>query len=76
MFTLDETLDVTGLSCTLPLLIAKQALNRLGSGAVLKVDCTDAGSVRDFQVFAKQSGHSLIEQQEQDGHYIHWLKKA
>jgi TusA-related sulfurtransferase len=48
----------------------------LGSGAVLKVDCTDAGSVRDFQVFAKQSGHSLIEQQEQDGHYIHWLKKA
>ena len=60
----------------LPLLKAKQALNRLGSGAVLKVDCTDAGSVRDFQVFAKQSGHSLIEQQEQDGHYIHWLKKA
>jgi len=76
MFNLDETLDVTGLSCPLPLLKAKQALNRLGSGAVLKVDCTDAGSVRDFQVFAKQSGHSLIEQQEQDGHYIHWLKKA
>jgi TusA-related sulfurtransferase len=76
MLTLDETLDVTGLSCPLPLLKAKQALNRLTSGAVLKVDCTDAGSVRDFQVFAKQSGHSLIEQQEQDGHYIHWLKKA
>ena len=76
MFNLDETLDVTGLSCPLPLLKAKQALNRLDSGAVLKVDCTDAGSVRDFQVFAKQSGHSLIEQQEQDGHYIHWLKKA
>jgi TusA-related sulfurtransferase len=76
MLTIDEILDVTGLSCPLPLLKAKQALNRLAPGAILKVDCTDAGSVRDFQVFAKQSGHSLIEQQEQSGHYIHWLKKA
>ena len=72
----DECLDVTGLSCPLPLLKAKQALNKLTSGKVLKVDCTDAGSVRDFQVFAKQSGHILLEQQEQAGQYLHWIKKT
>jgi TusA-related sulfurtransferase len=29
--------------------------------SLLKVLATDPGSVRDFEVFAKQSGHALLE---------------
>ena len=73
---IEQKLDTCGLTCPLPLLKAKQALNRLGSGLVLEVVCTDPGSVRDFEVFAKQSGNELLRQEESDGQYTHWLKKA
>lgn len=73
---IDYKLDACGLSCPLPLLKAKQALNRLDAGLVLEVVCTDPGSVRDFEVFAKQSGNELLKQVEDDGQYTHWLKKA
>ena len=73
---IDEKLDARGLTCPLPLLKAKQALNRLDSGRVLEVICTDAGSVRDFEVFAQQSGNELLRQESSDGEYTHWLKKA
>lgn len=72
----DEILDARGLTCPLPLLKAKQALNKLDSGTVLEVICTDAGSVRDFEVFAKQSGNELLKQQDEGGEYTHWLRKA
>ncbi len=71
-----KTLDACGLNCPLPLLKAKQALNGLDSGLVLEVVCTDPGSMRDFEVFAKQSGHALLKQAEADGQYTHWLKKS
>lgn len=45
----------------MPLLKAKQALNGLAVGGRLRVVATDPGSVRDFQVFAEQSGHLLLE---------------
>ena len=72
----DDHLDVCGLSCPLPLLKAKQALNRLESGQVLSVVCTDPGSVRDFQVFSDQSGHQLLVSKEDAGNYYYELKKT
>ncbi len=54
-------LDVKGMRCPMPLLKAKQALNRMASGEELCVLATDPGSVRDFEVFARQSGHELLE---------------
>ena len=41
----------------------------------LRVRATDQGSVRDFQVFAQQSGHQLLESTEADGVYTHILEK-
>lgn len=52
-------LDACGLQCPLPLLKAKQALNRMNAGEVLLVRATDPGSERDFQVFCRQAGHAL-----------------
>lgn len=72
----DQKVDACGLTCPLPLLKAKQTLNKMDSGLVLEVICTDPGSVRDFQVFAKQSGNELLRQEEESGQYTHWLRKA
>jgi TusA-related sulfurtransferase len=45
------------------------------TGQLLKVVSTDAGSTRDFQAFAKQTGNELIEQQSAGGDFIHVLKR-
>lgn len=44
-------------------------------GQQLRVISTDQGSWRDFQVFAAQSGHLLVERLQQDGKYIYLLQK-
>lgn len=71
-----KEVDARGLSCPLPLLKAKQALNQMQSGESLKVLATDVGSVRDFQTFAELSGNSLLESSEEDGCYTYILQKA
>ena len=68
-------LDARGLDCPMPLLKAKRALNAMNGGERLRVLATDKGSVRDFEVFSKQSGHPLISSEEQDGVFIHVIEK-
>jgi tRNA 2-thiouridine synthesizing protein A len=69
-------LDARGLDCPMPLLQAKRALNAMRVGQRLQVLATDQGSVRDFRVFAEQSGHVLLASDESDGVYRHLLQKS
>ena len=71
----DKEIDTSGLNCPLPILKAKKALAEMTSGQLLKVVSTDAGSTRDFQAFAKQTGNELIEQQTAGSDFIHVLKR-
>jgi tRNA 2-thiouridine synthesizing protein A len=66
---------VQGLNCPMPLLKAKKALNELEPEGLLKVLATDPGSVRDFAVFSKQSGHALLESRQEGGVFIYLLRK-
>jgi tRNA 2-thiouridine synthesizing protein A len=69
-------LDTKGLLCPMPLLKAKRALNGMTRGQRLRVLATDQGSVRDFRVFAEQSGHLLLSCDEDQGVYVHVLEKS
>ena len=70
-----RVLDVKGLNCPMPLLKAKKTLNEMGPQELLRVYATDPGSVRDFQVFAQQSGNALLESAQEDGVYSYLLQK-
>ena len=70
-----KELDARGLNCPLPILKAKKALADMTSGQTLRVIATDAGSVRDFQAFAKQTGNELVEQQTEGADFITVLKR-
>ena len=72
---IDKEIDTRGLNCPLPILKAKKALTDMQSGQVLQVVSTDAGSLRDFQAFAKQTGNELIEQRTAGAEFIHVLKR-
>ena len=56
----DAELDARGLNCPLPILRTKKKLAELSSGQVLKIEATDTSAVKDFQMFAKQTGHQLL----------------
>eukprot|EP01034_Spumella_vulgaris_P005599 gene5599-7152_t len=46
----------------------------MATGQLLRVVSTDAGSVRDFQAFAKQTGNELVEQKEENRIFEFFLK--
>jgi tRNA 2-thiouridine synthesizing protein A len=71
----DKELDARGLNCPLPILRTKKALTDLQSGQVLKVLATDPGSVKDFQTFARQTGHALLSHDETNREFTFFMKK-
>jgi tRNA 2-thiouridine synthesizing protein A len=72
---IDKEVDTRGLNCPLPILKAKKALAEMQSGQTLKVVSSDAGSVRDFQAFAKQTGNELLEQETVGDEFIHVMRR-
>lgn len=75
-YSIDQVLDTSGLSCPLPLLKAKQALNKLEKGQFLQVIATDVGSVRDFKAYTDQSAHTLLESREEGDHYMYVIQRG
>jgi len=59
-----QELDVKGLKCPLPILRAKKALSSMTTGQVLRIVATDPSTVRDFEAFARQTGHELLSSSE------------
>jgi TusA-related sulfurtransferase len=72
---IDRELDARGLNCPLPILKAKKALADMQSGQTLRVVATDAGSIRDFQAFAKQTGNELLAQQTVGDDFFHVMRR-
>jgi len=72
---IDKELDARGLNCPLPILKAKKALADMQTGQILRVVATDAGSMRDFQAFARQTGNELLEQQHVGNDFIHVMRR-
>ncbi len=70
-----KEVDTRGLNCPLPILKAKKALAELESGQLLRVVSTDAGSLRDFQAFSRQTGNELVDQQTVGDEFIHVLRR-
>ena len=71
----NKELDARGLSCPLPILKTKKALNDLTSGQVLKILATDPGSVKDMQAFSNQTGHPLLASIEENKAFVFYMRK-
>jgi tRNA 2-thiouridine synthesizing protein A len=71
----DKAIDTRGLNCPLPILRTKKALSDVQSGQVLKIVATDPGSVKDFETFSRQTGHTLLSQAEANGEFTFYMKK-
>lgn len=72
----DLTVDATGLSCPMPIIKAKKAIENLKPGQVLELQATDKGSLADIQAWANASGHQYIGSQQEDKVLKHFIRKA
>lgn len=72
----DQELDARGLSCPLPIVKTKKFLNGMGSGQVLRVLSTDAGSLKDMEAIAEQTGNALLATEGQGKEYVFYLRKG
>ena len=71
----DQALDCKGLLCPLPVYQTSRAMAKLDAGQVLRVECTDPGSLQDFRAFARQQRHTLLLAEDRDGVQVFLLRK-
>ncbi len=57
----DETLDLFGLLCPLPIAETAKKVKTMQSGMVLEVIATDEGVKSDFPSWCENTGHKLLE---------------
>jgi tRNA 2-thiouridine synthesizing protein A len=72
----DEVLDCSGLSCPMPILKTKKAIDKLSSGQVLKMIATDPGSKPDIDAWSKKTGHTVLDYQQEGNKHIFFIKKT
>ena len=71
----DKEVDARNLKCPLPILRCKKGLSEVEPTQTLKITATDPGSVKDFQAFCKQTGHELLQLDEEDSIFTFYIKK-
>ncbi len=72
----DQSLDAKGLSCPLPILKTKKAVEALAKDQVLKVETTDPGSKNDMAAWAKRTGNEILKVEEGTGSFTFYIKKT
>ncbi len=71
-----DTLDTGGLLCPLPVYKTAMALGKLDNGQVLRLICTDPGSLEDIPAMARQRGDVLLATQQDDTTQTFWIQKG
>ena len=69
------TLDLKGLSCPMPVVKTKKALDSMQAGQVLFVEVTDKGSKADIPAMLRRTGNELLGMEEKDNVFNFFIKK-
>jgi tRNA 2-thiouridine synthesizing protein A len=72
----DQTINLEGLLCPMPVVKVSQAIKNLPVGGVLEATATDPGVLADIPAWARSTGNEVISMEKQ-GKVIRFLiKKA
>jgi tRNA 2-thiouridine synthesizing protein A len=71
----DQTLDARGLSCPMPVLKTKKAIESLASGQILEIFSTDPGTRNDLPSWANRTGNTFLGEKEDQGFIRFYVKK-
>jgi tRNA 2-thiouridine synthesizing protein A len=71
----DDVLDLTGLKCPLPVLMARRALARLAPRACITVLASDPLAVVDIPHMCGEEGHTIESVTKQEGRNIFRIRR-
>lgn len=71
-----KTLDAKGLSCPMPIVKTRKAIDTISSGEVLEVLVTDKGALNDMSAWAKSGGHDILEQKKKEEVLYFYIQKG
>ncbi|BCJ88281.1 sulfurtransferase TusA family protein [Effusibacillus dendaii] len=72
----DKSIDCKGLSCPMPIVRTKKAMEEILPGQVLEVEATDPGSVSDVKSWAERTGHQFIGTEQHEEVFKHYIRKS
>ncbi|WP_074867057.1 sulfurtransferase TusA [Atopomonas hussainii] len=72
----DMIFDASGLMCPEPVMLLHGKVRELPAGGLLKVIATDPSTRRDIPKFCHFLGYELLEQREDKGSYLYWIRKS
>lgn len=64
---IDKIVDAKGLSCPMPIVKTKKAIDTLESGQLLEILTTDKGAKNDLTAWVKSGNHTLISSSDNNG---------
>jgi len=71
----DQELDCSNMSCPMPILKTKKAIDALQAGQVLKMTATDPGSLPDIQAWTAKTGNELVSHEQDGPKFVFFIKK-
>lgn len=71
----DSVVDVSGLTCPMPIIKLKKGIESLTSGQVLELHVTDKGALNDLPAWSKNAGHTILKTEQDDKLIKFWIKK-
>jgi TusA-related sulfurtransferase len=72
----DAYLDAKNLSCPMPIVKLKKAIDGLQSGQILKMEATDPGSMADVKAWSERVGHPLLSAEERGKIFVFYIKHS
>ncbi|MFZ0445596.1 MAG: FAD-dependent oxidoreductase [Bacillus sp. (in: firmicutes)] len=71
----DEVLDVTGLTCPMPIVKLKKGIDGIESNQILELHATDRGTLSDLPAWSQNAGHDILKTEQAGPVIKFWIKK-
>ncbi len=72
----DRKLDLSGLSCPVPIVMTSETIKKMKEGEILKVISTDPGFERDIWNWSKQTKNELVKVEKENGKIVAYIRKT
>lgn len=70
-----ESLDLTGLSCPMPIVKVSKKMKELNPGDIVDALTSDPGALTDFPAWARTSGNEIIQTDTEGSNTRFYIKK-
>jgi TusA-related sulfurtransferase len=71
----DKTVDYKGLFCPMPIVKVSKDIKGIEVGQVLEMLADDPGSKPDMEAWVKQTGHEMVDTQEEGGVFKFYVRR-